>query len=212
MSHIVLLGDSIFDNGRYVPGGPSVIEHVRRSLPSGWRATLLARDGAIAEDVVDQLTRLPADATHLVISAGGNDALSQITLVNRPAQSFAEVLTVLGEVREDFQADYRRMLDAALARRLPTTVCTIYDAIPCFDPKEATALCLFNDVILRQAFRSYVPVIDLRLICNERSDYAPSSPIEPSIAGGRKIAVAILRAIAAPPPLLHDASWVLPSA
>ena len=35
MSHVVLLGDSIFDNGRYVPGGPSVIEHLRKALPAG---------------------------------------------------------------------------------------------------------------------------------------------------------------------------------
>ncbi len=35
MNHIVLLGDSIFDNARYVPGGPSVIEHLRRGLPAG---------------------------------------------------------------------------------------------------------------------------------------------------------------------------------
>ena len=46
VNHIVLLGDSIFDNARYVPGGPSVIEHLRRVLPGGWRTTLLARDGA----------------------------------------------------------------------------------------------------------------------------------------------------------------------
>ena len=33
MNHVILLGDSIFDNDRYVPGGPSVIQHVQRNLP-----------------------------------------------------------------------------------------------------------------------------------------------------------------------------------
>ena len=46
MGHIVLLGDSIFDNARYVPDRPPVIEQLRRSLPPGWRASLLAADGA----------------------------------------------------------------------------------------------------------------------------------------------------------------------
>jgi hypothetical protein len=32
VSHVVLLGDSIFDNARYVPGGPSVLEHFRKGL------------------------------------------------------------------------------------------------------------------------------------------------------------------------------------
>lgn len=65
MNHVVLLGDSIFDNARYVPGRPPVIEQVRRSVPAGWKATLLAVDGHTAEDVASQLPRVPADATHL---------------------------------------------------------------------------------------------------------------------------------------------------
>ena len=42
MGHVVLLGDSIFDNALYVPGGPAVIDQLRRELPAGWSATLLA--------------------------------------------------------------------------------------------------------------------------------------------------------------------------
>jgi hypothetical protein len=52
-------------------------------------------------------------------------------------------------------------------------------------------LCLFNDVILREAVRARVPVIDLRLVCTDADDYARSSPIEPSVVGGGKIARAV---------------------
>jgi hypothetical protein len=111
MSHVVLLGDSIFDNARYVPGGPSVIEHLRKCLPSGWRATLLARDGAGTAELTSQLERLPADATHLVASVGGNDALDHSNLLlHEPAGSFAEVLSRLADIREQFQQDYRGVL------------------------------------------------------------------------------------------------------
>ena len=75
MSHVALLGDSIFDNGLYVPGGSPLVEQLRARLPRGWKATLVAVDGAVANSVLRQIPRLPADATHLVISAGGNDAL-----------------------------------------------------------------------------------------------------------------------------------------
>jgi hypothetical protein len=51
----------------------------------------------------------------------------------------------------------------------------------------------FNDVILRTAFQWHLPVIDLRLICTEASDYA--NPIEPSGSGGAKIARAIAGAL-----------------
>ena len=47
MSHIVLLGDSIFDNAAYVRGGPDVVTQLRELLPRGWQATLAAVDGAI---------------------------------------------------------------------------------------------------------------------------------------------------------------------
>ena len=90
------------------------------------------------------------------------------------------------------------MLRAVIAAGKPVVVCTVYDAIPILSEPERTGLCLFNDVILREAFRAGVPVIDLRLICDEVSDYAQSSPIEPSQSGGGKIARAISRAVADP--------------
>ena len=77
MGHVVLLGDSIFDNERYVPGGPDVVGHLRNELPAGWTATLLAVDGAVVNDVPRQLRKLPANADCLVVSAGGNDALGK---------------------------------------------------------------------------------------------------------------------------------------
>jgi hypothetical protein len=54
---------------------------------------------------------------------------------------------------------------------------------------------MFNDVILRVAFELELNVIDLRLICNQKSDYA--NPIEPSGQGGSKIAKAIACSIGA---------------
>ena len=75
MTHIALLGDSIFDNAPYTEGGPAVIDHLRAILPSGHSADLLAVDGAIIQDVGTQLQRLNPHHTHLVLSIGGNDAL-----------------------------------------------------------------------------------------------------------------------------------------
>ena len=67
MTHIVLLGDSIFDNSRYTAGGPDVVSQVRQFLPADWRATLLAVDGATTQDVTFQLRRVSQDASHLVL-------------------------------------------------------------------------------------------------------------------------------------------------
>jgi hypothetical protein len=193
MNHAVLLGDSIFDNAVYVPGGPPVIEQLRAALGRDWQATLSAVDGHVVADVAGQLTRLPTDATHLVISAGGNDALGHFGLLDEPAQSSAEVLGRLAEVYAEFRLAYREMLDEVLLRDLPMAVCTVYDAIPGLPPPAVAALSIFNDVILRETFARRLPVIDLRLVCTRDADYSPLSPIEPSVAGGDRIATAVAR-------------------
>lgn len=198
MSHVVLLGDSIFDNGAYVRRGePDVIAQVRRRLPHGWRATLCAVDGAVTRSVIGQLRNVPSDASHLIVSAGGNDALRNSGLLREGARSVAEVIGRLTDVRGEFARDYRTMVDAVMERRLPVALCTIYDArFP--DPQEqrlvVTALSIFNDVIMREAFARRLPLIDLRLICNEPDDYA--NPIEPSAKGGEKIAATIAQVVA----------------
>jgi hypothetical protein len=191
MGHVILLGDSIFDNAVYVRGGPDVVKQLRTKVPLDWKASLLAVDGAVTRDVPDQLARLPGDATHLVISAGGNDALGVSHLLGRSVSRVAEAVALLAEAQRHFAADYEHMVDKVLERGLPLSLCTIYDT-PETEPDQPilrTALAIFNDVIMRSAFKRGLPLIDLRLICNEPADYA--NPIEPSVQGGEKISSAI---------------------
>jgi hypothetical protein len=42
MNHVILLGDSVFDNASCVGAKPDVIAHIRSHLPAGWKASLLA--------------------------------------------------------------------------------------------------------------------------------------------------------------------------
>jgi hypothetical protein len=194
--HVILLGDSIFDNAAYTGGGPDVVSQLRRILPSGWRTTLRAVDGARTDDVASQLRRLPGDASHLVLSVGGNDALAHGDLLEGPAASAAQVLGFLADAASQFERRYRSLTLQLLQRRLPLTLCTIYNGnFPDseFQRLASTALCVFNDVILRVAFDHAVTVIDLRLVCSEPADYA--NPIEPSSIGGGKIAASILSAV-----------------
>ena len=196
MPHLILLGDSIFDNAAYVAGGPDVVVQLRRLLPVGWRATLLAVDGAVTTDVRAQLGRLPADATHLVLSVGGNDALGHVDLLDMHARSGGEVLDALAEAAGAFERRYRAAVAETLARDLPLVLCTIYNGSfpdPALQRRATTALAVFNDAILRVAFEHGLPLIDLRLVCREPRDYA--NPIEPSVIGGEKIARTIVQTI-----------------
>jgi lysophospholipase L1-like esterase len=193
MKHVVLLGDSIFDNQVYVGQAPDVVRQLRARLGAEWTATLLAVDGDVTADVERQLKRLPQDASHLVVSVGGNDALGSSSILAERAASVAEAVGRLAEAQDRFRAAYEPMVQQVLARRLPTALCTIYDSLyP--EPQRrlvVAGLALFNDVITRAAFANGLPLIDLRLICTEAADYA--NPIEPSAQGGDKIAAAIAR-------------------
>jgi hypothetical protein len=193
MGHVVLLGDSIFDNAAYVAGAPDVVRQVRQRLPQGSKATLAAVDGSTMREVPQQLRRLPGDATHQVLSVGGNDALGSSDFLGAPARSTAEALSGLADIGAGFERGYRSVLAEVLGQGLPTAICTIY--YPRFPDaalqKVAVAgLTVFNDCIVRAAFTHGLPLLDLRLICTEDGDYA--NPIEPSARGGEKIARAIV--------------------
>jgi hypothetical protein len=194
--NLVLLGDSVFDNASYVNRGAAVIDALRERLPPEQGATLLARDGAVIAGVLSQLQHLPANASHLFISAGGNDALGSSSVLTERASSVAEALGKIHAVRDRFAANYASMLDAASRSRLPITLCTIYDSqfADANQRKLANlALGVLNDVITRQAVARRMPVIDLRVLFNDPADYA--NAIEPSGQGSAKIADAMKRIV-----------------
>ena len=194
---IVLLGDSIFDNSAYTRGAPDVVTHLRRLLPAGWEATLCAVDGATTAGLEPQLARVPDDASHLVISIGGNDALQNSDLLSLPVTSSAQALEAFAVRTSVFERAYRRAVTTAVAIGRPTAVCTIYNGA--LEPARAAAarvgVALFNDVILRTAIDLRLHAVELRSVCTEAEDYA--NPIEPSGPGGLKIARAVAHVVGA---------------
>lgn len=188
MTHLVLLGDSVFDNAPYVNPGDTVIDCLRRKLPADWTATLLAVDGAIATEVAAQARSLPADATHLFVSVGGNDALQQLDYLYQEADSVAGVLMGLARRVQQFCASYEAAIASLQSAHLPLTVCTIYE--PQFEQPEqqqvaTTALTLWNDRIIQTAIAQGLPILELRQVFTSPADYA--NPIEPGARGADKL-------------------------
>lgn len=203
--HLAMLGDSIFDNGAYTEGGPDVVTHVRRMLPAGWQATLLALDGSLIGDLDGQLSDLPSNTTHVVVSVGGNNLLMNLDILRLRVRSASEALMKLGQTVAAFEDAYRKAIHRVHSLGHETAVCTIYRAsldtqagasAMGFSLEEAAAalvaLTTFNDAILRVAFEAKLRVVELRLVCTEPADYA--NAIEPSVQGGEKIARAVVRA------------------
>ena len=192
MPHVVLVGDSIFDNRVYTGGGPDVVTQLRQVLPADWTATLVAVDGHMTGDIRHQLTRLPTDSTHLALSVGGNDALSCLPVLDVPAADVRQGIATIAAVTTQFEVQYVEAVEACLRTGLPLVLCTIYNgcfADAAFQRIATTIVALFDDVILRTAAARGLPAVDLRAVCSQPGDYA--NPIEPSSAGGEKIARAL---------------------
>ena len=192
--NITLIGDSIFDNKVYVGNGKSTSEHLKDRLEGRGVAALCAVDGAVTDDVVRQLPNVPKDTTHLVLSVGGNDALGEMSILGMKVTSSAQVFDELANVTTRFERRYENMLGAIMKTHERLAICTVY--YPRMEDNFAqkiavAALASFNDVIIRQAFKNGLPLIDLRYVCDENADYA--NPIEPSEAGGFKISRTIVR-------------------
>lgn len=195
--HVVLLGDSIFDNGAYIkPGEPDVCTQLQQLYPEVDKVTRCAVDGAITASIPAQIERLPSDATHLVVSMGGNNALSDMVVLTGEQTTIIAALEKFSGIMSRFRADYAAALTAIRAVKLPTLVCTIYR--PRFTEPQmqhigAVGLALYNDIIISSAVEAHLPLLDLRLVCNDDADFA--NEIEPSAAGGAKMSAAIKRVL-----------------
>jgi hypothetical protein len=191
---VFMMGDSVFDNAAYVRcGEPDVRKQVADLVGKDDQVTSAARDGAVIAGISEQIARRPASASHIVVSAGGNDALQAASVLESRASSMSEALETLADVADSFRRQYATLLQQLAETGLPVAVCTIYD--PRFPDARlrragTTALSVLNDAITREAFSRGFALIDLRLVCRRDDDFA--NPIEPSAIGGAKIARAIV--------------------
>ena len=132
--------------------------------------------------------------------------MGYLDIFSKEINTVGEAFLLLSEKRTEFEQKYHAMLKNALSFGLPLTVCSIY--YPKFDAETGLdrvsnllgftnnghvmqqmvmgALAVFNDIITKESFQAGIPLIDLRVLCNEEQDFA--NPIEPSEKGGEKIA------------------------
>jgi lysophospholipase L1-like esterase len=98
---ITLLGDSIIDNGAYVQQGePDVAKQLQDLLPEHV-VIKRAVDGAVCADVLSSQVANLEKTDCIILSAGGNDALQHIEILETATATTAkDVLVRLGTIRD----------------------------------------------------------------------------------------------------------------
>ena len=196
---LVLLGDSIIDNKTYVlDGEKSVLEHIQSK--TDMKTVQLALDGATTDDVLDnQLNNISSEASHIVLSVGGNDLLNEIGFLMEdfkytPNQVLKRCHSLIAPITQKYESIVSQLQTTSRANLLLCTVyegdlegSAIYDDIAI---SSRAMLSLFNDSIYKTHNKFRTGVLELRNIFIEKEDYA--NPIEPSHQGGEKLATKLV--------------------
>ena len=160
-------------------------------------------DGDIVNGIYAQLHHVPADATTIVLSVGGNDGLRMLGALQNVGMHPWRVASKIMEIRGEFRARYEQMVCKVLSLGVPLIVCNVY--APNHDASDIAVMGpgarvvasigvrLINGVIASTARKHRLPLLDLFNVFNQTKDYA--NPIEPSVWGGDKISSNIIAAL-----------------
>lgn len=194
MPHLALVGDGILANGAHTKGAPDSATALRKLLPA-WTVSLVAAEGSGLGDVEAQLPKLHA-VDVAVLSAGGNDALRHVDLLQQPAASTGETLDQLIAMADGFAGIYERVVKSVRERAPRLVLCTIYEP-PLVGKNTASRarvlLTMLNRGVFQAAYRWGLDVLDLRWICTDPADF--TQQISPSATGAAKIAHAVAAAV-----------------
>ena len=181
--HLVLLGDAL----QNIDLGKGQAEDTLVPRPRNpWKLTVLQPPEVLRQG---RVRAIPAGVTHIGICIDGGWAIETSGLLQGYALTIGEALDALARAADEFESMFARLIAAAAEAGVPTIVCTLVPARytePSQQRVAATALAIFNDRILRRAVAAHLSIVELRLVCDEDSDYASETLL--SHAGVRKVA------------------------
>ena len=182
---IILMGDSVFANDKFVKPGESVFDILHDTHEN---VTLLAKDKATVEDLLYQFSNMPVEynnpSTAIFISAGGNDILNYFSQYSHMEEErfidiiFKEYIHILDQLYADWGLKARLFL------------CTIYFPRKSNYEKYYNMIKLWNKKLRNYASEYEHTIVPLDKMLN-KSEYF-IHVIEPSAAGSKLIAKRIL--------------------
>ena len=199
-NNVLLLGDSVIDNKRYVQDSEySVLEHLQNNSKDTF--IQIACDGDTTHDVINKQAKVQSikKASHIVLSIGGNDMLYNLSFLttNKPTLRNEAFIDVYNEIFQPLEVRYETIVKNFASQRANLLLCTVYEgdlgrSEEFKDVLDSSKIMVssLNDIIYKTASRYNAEVLELRNIFTSSEDYA--NPIEPSHIGGEKLAKKII--------------------
>jgi len=180
-NHIVLMGDSMFDNKNYVYYNETVSKHL---MEYHYNTINVAKDGAVIADLKKQVDKIPKKMQNkdnlLFISIGGNNILNGYSLKE---DNFGDV-TLIKEIFEHYKTNIDKII---MKTKMSVILLDLY-----YPPKKQEYFKLIDwwNIYLKQfANERNLPVLEVSEILNKGGDFV--NAIEPSNKGGKILSKAI---------------------
>ena len=183
---IILLGDSLLNNSKYVPSGETVNDLI--SEKNNVTVINYAMDDSSISNVYNQLNKISIDLndsnTFIFLSVGGNDLLKSKTF----SDTFSD--TDLNKLIEKYN-----LLVSSIESRLPfanlVLLTLFYPPNSDSDSDSNTFKTYYKYIEIwnNNIINNHKNYIDLSSLINSNDDIVEN--IEPSVIGGKKIASAI---------------------
>ena len=176
---IILLGDSVFKNNSYVEKGKAVNEILQKNSDENTTIICMARNDSTINNVYQQLENLNIDLndklTTVFLSVGGND-----------------IMKLQQQNLDDIFEKYKTLIDA-IKTKLPNVKLVLLNIYyPANTSKYDSLIDKWNtNIDLEYEYNDKnIYILNLSNLLKEPFDFV--FDIEPSIAGGEKIANKIL--------------------
>ena len=144
-------------------------------------------DGDTTKEVIDnQLEKIRANTSHIVLSIGGNDLLQKLYIMTNQTSGMVQALEIASKTVEEIKLGMKKFWYTKTLNR--PVICTIYEGDLQSDPDLAVIeeaakvlLSMMNDSIHFLGKKYDLEVLEFEIFLL-KYDYA--NPIEPSHSGG----------------------------
>jgi lysophospholipase L1-like esterase len=174
---IILVGDSVLNNSKYVPNGNSVFDIIKKKTKNVYN---FAVDNSKIKDINKQLSKISSEynkpSTYIFLSIGGNDILN---LSSQNQQNVNELFNDYLKAINNIKTKFPKSKIIAL---------NIYHPRSTYYKMYYKSIDLWNKLLIKNKFEGY-HILNIDEIIKEPSDLVQD--IEPSSQGSKKIADSI---------------------